>query len=63
MFIGQNYGFSENHSNAYLVIKKKGITMLLASELSVRQKKRSMLLRKEQQLGQEQSEVTAWKWE
>ncbi len=51
--------FTENVDfNASLVIKKKGIRMQLAGELSVKQKKRSMRLKKKEQLGQELSEDT-----
>jgi hypothetical protein len=59
LFVYQNCGFTENADfNASLVIKKKGIRMLVAGELSVKQKKRAMQLKKKQHLGQELPEVT-----
>jgi putative transposase len=59
LFVCQNCGFTGNADfNASLVIKKKGIRMLVAGELSVTQKKRAMRLKKKQQLGQELPEVT-----
>jgi putative transposase len=59
LFVCQNCGFTGNADfNASLVIKKKGIRMLVAGELSVKQKKRAMRLKKKQQLGQELPEVT-----
>jgi len=59
LFVCQNCGFTENADfNASLVTKKKGISMLVAGELSVKQKKRAMRLKKKQQLGQELPEGT-----
>jgi len=58
-FVCQNCGFTENADyNASLVIKKTGVRMLLAGEISVKQKKRVMRLKKKHQLGREPAEVT-----
>jgi putative transposase len=58
-FVCQNCGFTENADyNASLVIKKTGIRMLLDGEISVKQKKRVMRLKKRHQLGRELAEVT-----
>jgi putative transposase len=61
-FVCRKCGFTTNADhNAALVIKKRGIAKLLAGEIVVKQKKRTMRLKKDSQLaaiGPEQSELT-----
>ena len=53
-------GFTENADvNASRVIKKRGIAKLMSGELSVKQKKRTMRLKKKKQLGREPAEGNA----
>ncbi len=64
-FVCQNCGFTENADfNASCTVKNRGITMLIAGEISVKQKKRAMRLKnnkqlkEKQHLGPEQPKVT-----
>ncbi len=59
-FVCQKCGFAENADlNAALVVKERGIKTLLAGEIAVKRKKRTMRLKKDkQQVGPGQPELT-----
>jgi len=59
MSLSSGVKFRKRRLQCVPLIKKEGIRMLVASELSVKQKKRAMRLKKKQQLGQELPEVRA----
>ena len=59
LFVCGNCGFTGSaHANAAEVIKKRGIAKLLSGERTVKEKKKTMRLRKKQQLGMDDAEVT-----
>ncbi len=59
VFDCQSCGFTENaDTNASLVIKKRGIEMLVSGVIAVKHQKRAMRLRKKETLGREPAEVT-----
>ena len=59
VFDCQSCGFTENaDTNASLVIKKRGIEMLVSGVIAVKHHKRAMRLRKKETLGREPAEVT-----
>ncbi len=59
IFECQHCGFTANADfNASISVKNRGIRMLVAGEIAVKQTKRAMRLKKKQQLGREPAEVT-----
>ena len=59
VFDCQSCGFTENaDTNASLVIKRRGIKMLVSGEITAKHRKRAMRLRKKETLGREPAEVT-----
>jgi hypothetical protein len=58
LFVCQNCGFAEDaDTNAAVVIKELGISMLVTGEITVKQKKGTMRLEKKAVLGQELSKA------
>ena len=59
MFACGNCGFTANaHANAAEVTRKRGITMLRSGEITVKETKKTMRLRKQQHLDMDDAEVT-----
>jgi putative transposase len=59
VFDCQSCGFTENaDTNASIVLKRRGIEMLVSGKITVKHRKRAMRLRKKETLGREPAEVT-----